>query len=125
MAEARLRVARLDFGPPVGFPVQFRIAGGTPAELRRVAEDAMAALRATPGTRDVQLAWGERAPSMRLALDEDRVAQLGLSPLAVAQSVQTLLSGATATQLREGDRLVDVVLRAPARSAARWVRSPI
>lgn len=112
--EARVRVSRLDFGPPVGFPVQFRVMGGTPEQLREAAEQVMAALRATPGTRDVQLAWGERAPSMRLALDEERVAQLGLSPAAIAQSVQTLLSGATATQLREGERLVDVVLRAPA-----------
>jgi multidrug efflux pump subunit AcrB len=111
--EARLRVSRLDFGPPVGFPVQFRVVGGTPDQLRAAAEDVMAALRATPGTRDVQLAWGERAPSMRLVLDEDRVAQLGLSPQAIAQSVQTLLSGATATSLREGERMVDVVLRAP------------
>lgn len=112
--EARLRVSRLDFGPPVGFPVQFRVVGGDPAQLRQAAEEVMAALRATPGTQDVQLAWGERAPSMRLVLDQERVAQLGLSPLAVAQSAQALLSGVTATRLREGERMVDVVLRAPA-----------
>jgi len=114
LPEARIRVARLDFGPPVGFPVQFRVMGGSPEALRTAADEVMAALRAVPGTRDVQLAWGERAPSLTLALDHERLAQLGLSPQAVAQSVQTLLSGATATQLREGDRLVDVVLRAPA-----------
>jgi multidrug efflux pump subunit AcrB len=112
--EARIRVSRLDFGPPVGFPVQFRVTGGTPDQLRAVADEAMAVLRGVPGTRDVQLAWGERAPGLRLALDEERVAQLGLSPQAVAQSVQSLLSGVTATSLREGNRLVDVVLRAPA-----------
>jgi multidrug efflux pump len=112
--EARVRVSRLDFGPPVGFPVQFRVQGGEPEVLRRTADRVMAALRATPGTRDVQLAWGERAPSLRVALDQERVAQLGLSPQAVAQSLQSLLSGASATQLREGERLVDVVLRAPA-----------
>ncbi|NKC30044.1 efflux RND transporter permease subunit [Falsiroseomonas selenitidurans] len=114
VAEARVRVSRLDFGPPVGFPVQFRVVGGEPAALRLAAEQVMEGLRATPGTRDVQLAWGERAPAMRLVLDEARVAQLGLSPQAVAQSMQALVSGVTATQLREGARLVDVVLRAPA-----------
>lgn len=62
----------------------------------------------------MQFSWGERAPGLRIALDEERLAQLGLSPATVAQSMQALLSGTTATQLREGDRLVDVVLRAPA-----------
>lgn len=114
VAEARVRVSRLDFGPPVGFPVQFRVMGGTPVQLREQAERVMEALRQVPGTRDVQLAWGERAPSLRLVLDEDRVAQLGLSPQQVAQSMQSLLSGITGTQLREGARMVDVVLRAPA-----------
>jgi multidrug efflux pump subunit AcrB len=112
--EARVRVSRLDFGPPVGFPVQFRVEGGSLDALRRTADEVMAALRATPGTRDVQLAWGERAPVLRVALDQERVAQLGLSSQVVAQSMQALLSGTTATQLREGQRLVDVVLRAPA-----------
>ncbi len=111
--EARVRISRLDFGPPVGFPVQFRVTGGTPEQLRAAADEVMAALRATPGTRDVQLAWGERAPAMRLVLDHERVAQLGLDPQAVATSLGALLSGTTATRLREGTRMLDVVLRAP------------
>ncbi|MBR0659362.1 efflux RND transporter permease subunit [Neoroseomonas oryzicola] len=112
--EARVRVSRLDFGPPVGFPVQFRIHGDDPAALRRAGEEVMAVMRATPGTRDVQLHWGERAPALRLELDRARVAELGLSPAQVASSLQLLLTGVTATQHREGNRLVDVVLRAPA-----------
>lgn len=112
--EGRVRVSRLEFGPPVGFPVQFRIHGPDPDTLRRVADEAAAVLRATPGTRDVQFSWGEKAPGLRIAFDQDRLAQLGLAPSAVAQSLQALLSGTTATQLREGTRLVDVVLRAPA-----------
>jgi multidrug efflux pump subunit AcrB len=112
--DARVRVSRLDFGPPVGFPVQFRVHGPDPEVLRRIADDALAALRETPGTRDAQLAWGERMPTMRLALEEERLAQLGLAPQQVAQSLQALLSGTTATQLRENNRLIDVVLRTPA-----------
>jgi multidrug efflux pump subunit AcrB len=112
--EGRVRVSRLEFGPPVGFPVQFRVHGPDADTLRRVAGDVAGALRATPGTRDVQFSWGERAPGLRIALDEDRLAQLGLSPATVAQSMQAMLSGTTATQVREGNRLVDVVLRAPA-----------
>ena len=78
--EARIRVSRLEFGPPVGFPVQFRIHGPDADTLRRTAEDVATALRATPGTRDIQFSWSERAPGMRIALDQERLAQLGLSP---------------------------------------------
>jgi len=116
--EARVRVSRLEFGPPVGFPVQFRVVGSDPVELRRIADEAAALLRATPGTRNVQLAWSERMPSLRAELDLDRIAQLGLSPQAVSTGLAMLLGGQTATQLREGNRLVDVVLRAPAAERA-------
>ena len=112
--EARVRVSRLDFGPPVGYPVQFRIHGDDPAALRHAAEAVLETVRATPGTRDASLSWGERAPSLRLELDRARVAELGLSPAQVASSLQLMLGGATATQLREGNRLVDIILRAPA-----------
>jgi multidrug efflux pump subunit AcrB len=112
--QARVRVSRLDFGPPVGHPVQFRVHGADPAALRAAADDVLAVMRATPGTRDVSLSWGERAPNLRLDLDRARVAELGLSPAQVASSLQLLLTGVTATQHREGNRLVDVVLRAPA-----------
>ncbi len=112
--EARVRVSRLDFGPPVPFPVQFRLMGPEPETLRQLADLWVPALREVPGTRDVQTDWFERTPSLRLRLDLERIAQLGLSPQAVAQAAGALLTGTTATQLREGNRLVDVVLRTPA-----------
>jgi multidrug efflux pump subunit AcrB len=97
----------------VGFPVQFRLVGPDLAALRPFADSVLAAVRATPGTRDAQIQGGERATNLRVALDQERVAQLGLSPEAVSRSLAILLTGAPATQLREGTRLVDVVLRAP------------
>ena len=109
---ARMRVSRLELGPPVGFPVQFRVVGQDLAAVRHAADAVLAALRATPGTRDAQLAWGERAPALRLALDQARVREMGLAPAEIAQALATLLSGATATQIRDGTKLVDVVLRA-------------
>ncbi len=112
--EARVRVSRLDFGPPVPFPIQFRLMGPEPGTLRRLADEWVPALREVPGTRDVQTDWSERASSLRMELDLERIAQLGLSPQAVAQSAGALLTGSTATQLREGHRLVDVVVRVPA-----------
>ncbi len=65
--EARVRVTRLELGPPVGFPVNFRVIGPNAGEVRRIADQVLDIVRMTPGTRDAQLAWGERAPSMRLA----------------------------------------------------------
>jgi len=116
--EARVRVTRLEFGPPVPSPVEFRVHGTDPEPLREAADQVAAALRATPGTRDVYLNWGERAPVLRIALDRARLAQLGLSPQSVAQSLATLMSGAAATSVREGTRQVEVLLRAPASERA-------
>ncbi len=110
--EARVRVSRLDFGPPVPFPVQFRILGPDPMELRRLADDGVPLLRGVTGTRNVQTDWSELAPALRLDLDRERIAQLGLSPQAVATAMGTLLSGVTATTIREGTRGVEVRLRA-------------
>jgi len=110
--EARLRVSRLELGPPVGFPVQFRVMGEDLAAVRRAADQVLVALRATPGTRDAQLDWGERAPALRLALDQAHIAQLGLSSADVAETLATLVSGTTATQVRDRTKLIDVVLRA-------------
>ena len=110
--EARIRVSRLELGPPVGFPVQFRVVGTDLARVRRAADMVLGAVRGTPGTRDAQLAWGERAPSVRLELDQARVRQLGLAPADIAQTLATLESGLTATQIRDRTKLIDVVLRA-------------
>ncbi len=109
---ARVRVSRLELGPPVGFPVQFRVVGTDLHSVRRAADMVLGALRATPGTRDAQLASGERAPSVRLELDQARVRQLGLAPQDIAQTLATLVSGTTATQIRDRTKLIDVVLRA-------------
>jgi multidrug efflux pump len=110
--EARVRVSRLELGPPVGFPVQFRVVGADLAAVRHAADQVLDTLRNTPGTRDAQLAWGERAPSVRLELDQARVRQLGLAPAEVGQTLATLVSGVTATEIRDRTKRVGVVLRA-------------
>ncbi len=110
--QARLHVSRLELGPPVGFPVGFRVVGQNIADVRRAADQVLAAVRDTPGTRNAQLAWGDRAPSVRLALDQARIRQFGLAPSDIAQSLQTLLAGRSATRLRVGTKQIDVVLRA-------------
>jgi multidrug efflux pump subunit AcrB len=77
-----------------------------------VADEVLAALRATPGTRRAEIGWGERAPGLTLELDQARIKALGLSPAQIAQALQAQISGTTATQLRAGTKLIDVVLRA-------------
>jgi len=110
--EARLRVDRLNFGPPVGFPVQFRVTGPDGASVRAVADKVRTAMRANPDTRDVQFDWNEQKKSLRLEVDQDRARVLGLTPQDIAQTLGTLLSGYTVTEYKEGIELVPVVARA-------------
>lgn len=110
--EARLRIDRLNFGPPVGFPVQFRVLGPDSTSVREVANKVRDAMRANPNTRDVQFDWNEQKKSIRLEVDQDRARSLGLTPQDIAQTLQTLLSGYTVTEYKEGIELVPVVARA-------------
>jgi multidrug efflux pump len=111
-ALSRGRVARLDFGPPVGFPVQFRVIGPDSMKVREIAYRVRDVLREEPKTRDVQLEWDESSKVVRLKLDQDRSRLLGLTPQETAASLQTLLAGTPVSQYREGRELIDVVARA-------------
>jgi multidrug efflux pump len=110
--EARVRVDRFVFGPPVGFPVQFRIVGPDPMQVRTIAEQVRQVMAANPKIIDAHLDWSEQVKSIRLEVDQDRARALGLTPQDVAQTLQTLLSGYTVTQYREGIEQIDVVARA-------------
>ncbi len=107
----RGRVARLEFGPPVGFPVQFRVIGPDSAQVRRIAEQVRAEMAKSPLIRDTQFDWGEQVRVQRVKVDQQKVAQLGLSSSDIAQLIQTTLQGAPVTQMRRGEELVDVVVR--------------
>ncbi|MBI2307948.1 MAG: efflux RND transporter permease subunit [Rhodocyclales bacterium] len=108
----RARVLRLENGPPVGYPIQFRVSGNDIPALRRAAADVAAVMRANPHTADVSFDWNEMAKSVRLEVDQERARALGISTQELSQALQTVLVGATVTQLREDDQLIDVVLRA-------------
>jgi multidrug efflux pump len=109
---ARARVDRFVFGPPVGFPVQFRVVGPDPVTLRKIAEQVRTVMAADPKIVDPHLNWTEQVKSIRLEVNQDRARALGLTPHDVAQMLQTLLSGHTITQYREGIEHIDVVARA-------------
>jgi len=111
--EVRSRVTALPNGPPVAYPVQFRVLGGDASEVRRWADQAKELMRADPHTRGVNDDWNEAIKVLRLEIDQDKARALGVTSRLVAQTSQTLLSGSTVAQYREGDKLVDVVLRLP------------
>ena len=112
LPEARTRVDRFVFGPPVGFPVQFRVIGPDPMKVREIAEQVRQVMATNPKIVDPHLDWSEQVKSIRLEVDQDRARALGLTPQDVAQTLQTLLSGLTITQYREGIEHIDVVARA-------------
>jgi multidrug efflux pump len=112
MPEARARVDRFTFGPPVGFPVQFRVVGPDPMKVRAIADQVRAVMAENPKIVDPHLNWGEQVKSIRLEVDQDRARALGVTPQEVSQMLQTLLSGYVVTQYREGIEHIDVVARA-------------
>ncbi len=112
--EVRSRVKLLPNGPPVAYPVMFRVLGPDPGAVRRWADDAIAILRAHPGMRGVNDNWRESIKVLRLAVDQDRARALGVTSQSLAQASRTILSGTAIGQYREDDRLIDIVLRQPA-----------
>lgn len=108
---ARVHVSHLLFGPPVRFPVQFRVVGPDLDRLRTIAQEVRVVMARNPHVRDAYLDWGERVPTTQLVFDHDRLSALGLSPRQAAHQLHGLLNGLSVTQVREGTRGVDVVLR--------------
>ena len=109
----RGRAARFEYGPPSGYPVQYRLSGADIPRLKLEAEKLRAILAADPQVTAVNLDWNEQSLAVRARLDQDKIKALGLSSDEVGRRVALQLSGATATQFREGDQLIDVVLRTP------------
>jgi multidrug efflux pump subunit AcrB len=111
--EVRGRVKLLPNGPPVAYPVQFRVLGPEPVALRRKAEEVARIMRTNPDAVGVNDNWNESVKAIRLQVDQDKARALGVSTQAIAQMANMLLSGAAVGQYREGDRTIDIVLRQP------------
>jgi len=106
------RVSPLELGPPVGWPVQYRVSGPDVEKVRQTALELSEIVSANPRVLIVAFDWIEPARKMRIRIDQDEARLLGLSSQALADVLNTLISGATATQVRDDIYLVDVVLRA-------------
>lgn len=110
--EARGRVMRLNIGPPMDYPLVFRVIGEDAEVVRKIADQVSDVVRANVNTVDVNDDWHERIPSVRLALDRNKALALGVSAAGLSQALQAHYSGIPVGQFREADKLIDIVWRA-------------
>ena len=111
--EVRGRAQLLPSGPPVPYPVQFRVVGADPQVLRGWADQAKEILRASPNMLGVNDNWNESVKVLRLQIDQDKARALGVTSQSIAQATRMLLTGTPVGQFREGDKLIDIVMRQP------------
>jgi len=111
--EVRARVQLLPNGPPVEYPVQFRVMGPDPQRVRGYADAVKKVMAESPNTRGVNDNWHESIKVIRLEVDQAKARALGVSSQSIAQASRTILSGSTIGQYQEGDKLIDIVLRQP------------
>jgi len=115
-SSVRTRISRLENGPPIGFPVQFRVSGPEIGTVRQLAEEVAGVMRANPDTTNVQFDWDEPAErSVHFEVDQNKARQLNISSRDIENYLHMSLTGFTITQFRERDKLIGVDLRAPQR----------
>jgi multidrug efflux pump subunit AcrB len=108
------RVYPLELGPPVGWPLQYRVSGRDPDQVRTIAFQVADLLGSSSGTANVNYNWMAPARTIRIEVDQDQARLVGLSSHDLAVAVNAVMSGVTATQVRSGLWLVDVLVRATA-----------
>ncbi|OEZ54127.1 multidrug resistance protein MdtC [Janthinobacterium sp. HH103] len=111
--EVRGRVKLLPNGPPVPYPVQFRVMGPEVAGVRAIADQVKDIMRANPNTLGVNDNWNESVKVLRLDLDQDKMRALGVTSKTVMQAANTILSGTVIGQFREDNKLIDIQVRQP------------
>ncbi|MYN15844.1 MMPL family transporter [Rugamonas sp. FT107W] len=111
--EVRGRVKLLPNGPPVPYPVQFRVTGGEVDKVRAIADQVKDIMRANPNTLGVNDNWNESIKVLRLDLDQDKMRALGVTSQTVMRAANTILSGTTIGQFREDIKLIDIQIRQP------------
>jgi multidrug efflux pump len=111
--EVRARAKLLPNGPPVAYPVQFRVIGPDPAKVRGYADEVKVIMRGNANLRGINDNWNESVKVLRLEVDQDKARALGVSSQSIAQAARTINTGTNVGQYRDGDKLVDIVLRQP------------
>lgn len=111
--EVRGRVKLLPNGPPVPYPVQFRVSGTEVGKVRAIADQVKEIMRANPNAIGVNDNWNESIKVLRLDLDQDKLRALGISSQTVMRTANTILTGTTIGQYRDNNKLIDIVMRQP------------
>ncbi|WP_439879426.1 efflux RND transporter permease subunit [Pseudomonas prosekii] len=107
----RSRVTRLENGPPVGYPVQFRITGEHIEEVRALARKVATKVRENSHVVNVHLDWEEPSKVVYLNVDQDRARALGVSTSNLSKFLQSSLTGSSVSQYREDNELIEILLR--------------
>ena len=116
--EVRGRVKLLPNGPPVPYPVQFRVTGTEVEKVRFFADQVKEIMRRNPNTRGVNDNWNESVKVVRIDLDQNKLRALGITSHTVMRAANTILSGSTIGQFRDDEKLIDIVLRQPVEERA-------
>ena len=106
-----MRVTRLLYGPPVVWPVSFRVLGPEADQLREIAHQIRTLMTGHPNIVMPHLEWDERVPTLYLDMDPENLGWMGLTPAEVARQLQFQLRGVAVTELRQGIRSVQLVAR--------------
>lgn len=120
-----VRISPLELGPPVGWPVKFRVSGSDPERTREYAHAFAQVIGADPRIQNINFDWNELSKTVRIVVDQDRARALGISSQQLSSTLNAMLSGVTVTQLRDATYLIDIVVRAISeeRSTIESIRS--
>jgi len=118
----RARAIKTPLGPPVAYPVIFRVSGPDIQVLKRIGDEVATVMRRHPHTVEVNADWGDRSPALSIVLNQDRMRALGVTTAAVSHTLSGAVTGNAIGQYRERDRLIEVVLRQPAKERAAIAR---
>src|SRR6201993_3589390 len=110
-ASLNSRISALELGPPVGWPLQYRVSGTDPEGTRDAAFLVAQTIGQNPNTRLINFDWNDPMKSLRLQVDQDRVRQLGISSKSLAEALNAVTSGMVVTEVRDSIYLTDLVAR--------------
>ncbi len=120
----RASVLRLENGPPVGFPVQFRVDGNDVSKIREIAQKIADMMRANPNLANVQLNWEEPSKVMKVSINQAKARLLGVSSVDIANMLNGAMSELYISEFREGNERIDLVARGAALERTNLSRLP-